>query len=587
VFVLGLRFDSVGDTSVTADVRIHEITILVADSLGAPIDSVFSNVTVADGDIEFGSLTGVIPEGIGSGAAQIPDVQPILPFPTGIIRIPLATPIVLPVNTSVSTDLRVAVLPNARHEWIRFRLDAGDSTLLPKARDVATDAPVAVSLAAPFEGPAIRLASRASGLVARPVAVPNASAFPGTAGVPLLSFSCRHPGGPGEADVALYALTLQISDDLGAPQVAGRRLLSLTAFADGVAIGSVNVAESDVTRPTIPIASPFLIAAGDSAWITVRTTIRGIAEPGRVRASIDRVDVDARDANEGTSIAPTPEGATFPFGSALLTILALPLDPIATFHDRAPVTVAQGAREVPLAELILANPPTDDAGGVGLESIRFALSDSDGRELDAASLFASTRVIAGGSVVASSGPPDAPCCLTFEGPLEIAPGDSVVLTIDGDLLDAPAAAAFRLTLADSGVVFASVGAGTNAPRARAAAGQSFPFATGLIGIAAPRFSESLSNYPNPFAAGREATRFLFFMPEPGDVEIAIYTAFGEPVTRIALRNVSGPAMTPQIVWDGRNADGDAVLSGVYVADVRVHYASGRSESALRKVAVLR
>jgi flagellar hook assembly protein FlgD len=77
------------------------------------------------------------------------------------------------------------------------------------------------------------------------------------------------------------------------------------------------------------------------------------------------------------------------------------------------------------------------------------------------------------------------------------------------------------------------------------------------------------------------------MPEPGDVEIAIYTAFGEPVTRIALSNVSGPAMTPQIAWDGRNADGDAVLSGVYVADVRVRYASGRSESALRKVAVLR
>jgi hypothetical protein len=587
VLVLGLWFESVGDTSVTADVRIHEIAVLIADSLGAPVDSVFSAVTLVDGNIEFGSLTGVIPEGIAGGAAQIPDVQPILPFPTGIIRLPLATPIVLPVNTSVSADLRVSVLPAARHEWIRFRLDAGDPTLLPKARDVATDAPVAVNLAAPFEGSAIRLTSRASGLVVAPIALPNASVFPGASGIPLLSFSCRHPGEPGEADIALRALALQISDDLGAPQVAGLRLLSLSAFADGVSIGSVNVAESEATRATIPISSPLPIAAGDSTQILVRTTVRGIAQPGRVRASIDRGDLDVRDANEGTPIAPAPEDATFPFGSALLTILALPLDPIASFHDRAPVTVAQGAREVPLAELILANPPTDDAGAVALESIRFELSDSDGRPLDAASLFASTRVLAGGSVVASSGPPDAPCCLTFEGPLAIAPGDSAILTIDADLLAAPAVTSFRLTLADSGVVFANAGAGTNPPRARAAAGQSFPFATGLIGIAAPRFSESLSNYPNPFAAGREETRFLFFMPEPGDVEIAIYTAFGEPVTRIAVSNVSGPAMTPEIAWDGRNADGDAVLSGVYVADVRVRYASGRSESALRKVAVLR
>ena len=254
VLVLGLRFESAGDTSVTADVRIYEVAILVADSLGAPIDSVFSDVTLADGDIEFGNLSGVIPEGIPGGAAwRSDDVQPVLPYATGIIRLPLATPIVLPVNTSVTADLRVSVLPDARAEWIRFRLDTGDSTLLPKARDVGTDAPVAVDLAAPFDGPAIRLTSRASGLVAAPIGVPNASVFPGAAGVPLLSFSCRHPGEPGEADVALHALTLQIMDDLGAPQVAGRRLLSLTAFADGVPIGTLGVAESDSTRATIPI----------------------------------------------------------------------------------------------------------------------------------------------------------------------------------------------------------------------------------------------------------------------------------------------------------------------------------------------
>ncbi|MFN0149292.1 MAG: DNRLRE domain-containing protein [bacterium] len=587
VFVLGLRFASAGDTNVTADVRIHEVTLLVTDSLGEFIDSVFSDVTIEDGEIEYGDLSGFIPGGV-IAAVSTPDgdARPILPLAKGIIRIPLTTPIVLPVNTNVPVQLRIDVLPGATAEYVRFELDGGDSTLLPQARDVATDTPIRVGLAAPFRGPAIRVATPASGLLATPIVLSDSAVYPGAAGVPLLSFSCRNPGDPSEADVALTAISLDVTDDFGAPQPTGRRLLSLSAFADGVPVGSVGVAESDASRARIPFTAPLLIAPGDSARIDVRTTIRGIAERGRLRASLGGDDLELRDANDLRLIVPVAGAAAFPFGSALITILAAPLDPIASFRDRAPVTAARGALAVPLGELVLVNPPAEGSGGVSLESIDFIISDSEGRTLDPASLFSATRVVDVRTTV-SSHPADAMGSLIFPNSLVIAPGDSITLLFEGDLLGESAANAFRLTVADTGVTFASVIQGANPPRARAAAGHSFPFSTGLVGIASPRFAESLSNYPNPFAAGREETRFLFYMPEPGEIEIAIYTPLGEPVARIAPAGVTGAGMVPAIAWDGRNADGETVLSGVYLADVRVRFLSGRSESALRKVAVLR
>ena len=42
----------------------------------------------------------------------------------------------------------------------------------------------------------------------------------------------------------------------------------------------------------------------------------------------------------------------------------------------------------------------------------------------------------------------------------------------------------------------------------------------------------------------------------------------------------------EVVWDGRNGDGNSVLSGVYIGSVELNYEKGGRDHAVHKIAVL-
>ncbi|MBM3321312.1 MAG: VCBS repeat-containing protein [Candidatus Eisenbacteria bacterium] len=101
------------------------------------------------------------------------------------------------------------------------------------------------------------------------------------------------------------------------------------------------------------------------------------------------------------------------------------------------------------------------------------------------------------------------------------------------------------------------------------------------GIAAdtnlPRAYRLLPNAPNPF---NPATRLFFEMPEAGMVDVSIYDVSGRLVSVLA----SGfrPAGRHDVAWDGRDAAGGDVPSGVYFARMTA------GESAIvRKLLLLR
>jgi hypothetical protein len=565
VRALRLHLRSVGDSTVATDVRVVDVAFAVGDSSGIASDAaLLSRVTIADQQIVYADRASPILEG-------------------GTLRVALATPILLPVNTEVTADVTVAIAAGTSQRQVRFRIADAHR---PSARDAASGAPVPVRLVGPFEGSLLRVESRPPALAARAQPLAGRAVYPGTAGVALARLAFRHAGAAEEASIVVSSLRVRATDDLGNPQALGTRLLSVSAVRSASTIGSANVAENLSPSATVPLSTPVLLAPGDSAEVELRATVRGVAAPGRVRLWIDGDGIAASDANEGAAVALAASDVPPPFGSAILSVLAPPADPIASFRDRTPATVARGAHAVPVAFVSVTNPDGDDAGSIDVASIRLGLEDATGAPLNPAALFAETRAL-DGAAVAASGAGGAADRLVLDPPRAIAPGETLVLAIEADLLDAPAASGFRVTLADSAIAIARPGDGIAAPAVRAAAGESFPFATGRVGIIAPAFIGSVSNYPNPFAAGREETRFLFHLPEPALIDIAIYTALGEPVATVARALRFGAGTIAPLAWDGRNADGEVVLSGVYLAEVRVRYDSGRSESALRKVAVLR
>ena len=80
---------------------------------------------------------------------------------------------------------------------------------------------------------------------------------------------------------------------------------------------------------------------------------------------------------------------------------------------------------------------------------------------------------------------------------------------------------------------------------------------------APQAFALAQNAPNPFNSN---TVIRFALPQPSQVELAIYNLLGQPVAVLA----QGPsaAGTFSVRWDGRDQAGQAVASGVYLYQLR-------------------
>ena len=108
--------------------------------------------------------------------------------------------------------------------------------------------------------------------------------------------------------------------------------------------------------------------------------------------------------------------------------------------------------------------------------------------------------------------------------------------------------------------------GSGATMARMAKGDELNFAEALREARAYASGESHrpeafrleAGYPNPFA---QQTTISFALPEAAEVRLAIYDALGRKVRQlVASRHEAGQH---QVIWDGKNASGQAVSNGMY------------------------
>jgi hypothetical protein len=124
-------------------------------------------------------------------------------------------------------------------------------------------------------------------------------------------------------------------------------------------------------------------------------------------------------------------------------------------------------------------------------------------------------------------------------------------------------------------------------RIEPAAGKVFPFWTEAGHFAALDLAASYANFPNPFAAGREETRFVYALQEDGRVTLRVLTVRGETVITLLDQAWRGAGLHQEDAWNGRNGREAVVRNGVYIAELVVRYAGGSEQKVLRKVAVVR
>ena len=73
----------------------------------------------------------------------------------------------------------------------------------------------------------------------------------------------------------------------------------------------------------------------------------------------------------------------------------------------------------------------------------------------------------------------------------------------------------------------------------------------------------MANFPNPFNA---QTAIVYQVPEATRVELTIFNLMGQQVSTL-VNAVQSPAAY-QVLWDGTDASGTAVGSGVYLYRMR-------------------
>jgi hypothetical protein len=98
----------------------------------------------------------------------------------------------------------------------------------------------------------------------------------------------------------------------------------------------------------------------------------------------------------------------------------------------------------------------------------------------------------------------------------------------------------------------------------------------------PTVYELNQNYPNPF---NPSTTISYGIPFVSDVSLEIYNVLGQRV-RVLVSEKQPPAFY-DIVWDGRNDQGAAVASGVYVYRMAARGSNGESYVQTRKMLFVR
>jgi len=74
------------------------------------------------------------------------------------------------------------------------------------------------------------------------------------------------------------------------------------------------------------------------------------------------------------------------------------------------------------------------------------------------------------------------------------------------------------------------------------------------------------NFPNPF--NRE-TDFVFYLTQPGQVKISIYTIRGLRIKTVTDHTILSPGFH-QISWDGYDDFGDEIGRGIYLYKIQVN-----------------
>jgi len=470
-----------------------------------------------------------------------------------------------------------------------MRLQLADSSSFD-ARDANTGAPLPVVYGSlPVTGPTMTVEAPAetAGIGATPLL--PASVPVGAVDVPAMRLTLSHPGPAESGPIRLDTIRLECRDGGGGPLVPATFLDAVRAVVAGSVVGNLTAPAASGGEVAIPVSGVSVPPFGQ-VTLEIRADLPVTAPASLFSMILNDDGVDLVDANLGSPLpAEAASGTEFPFTTGFTQLRTPARDLVVSLTEAMPAVLAADGGTIEVARVRLRNPAAPTAGDILLDRFVVRAADDDLATVPLGAMVTTVQAWVGDSLWA-------------ETPLDVA--DETALLVAADSLavtpNADVEVAFRITLPDVETTggfrlgFDATGIGVVQPMSQlltvsvlAEEGSAFPLWTETGHFSGVTLADSYSNFPNPFAAGRDETRLAFYLRDAATVSLKVYTIRGEIVKTLLDGVPLGAGLHQDTTWDGRNGRGTTVLNGVYLAEIAVSFDDGGSERILRKIAVVR
>jgi hypothetical protein len=437
----------------------------------------------------------------------------------------------------------------------------------------------------PFVSDRIVFQAPASGLLAEfeeraPVAI-----LPSSSAVEIMHVVLTHQDTTVASPLRLDSLAFQFVTPSGNAVYPGDYFstLFITHAGDTAAIETSLSSISSVVE--CPLSNPITVAPSSMDSFTVLIDTKGLFSPTQVEIRIERDNLAIYDVNDGSRTSSII--GVFPFVAGPIS-LQLPSDQVlAGLISRLPANLTTQATGVDVLDLVIENNDPTGHTAVEMRALHIIAQDAKGVTLNPAQLVSGATLVVGDSTLSGIvGPAD----ILFNLPaslVSVQSGASDTLAVRVDLQSSMSNANFRFAITDTSAVDA-VDAVTGTPAAVGTInGVGYPLTTNWTHVLGTDMAAAYTNYPNPFAAGRQTTTITYLLTEVSTVSLKLYTLWGAPVRTLVDRMTMGPGLYQDVTWDGKNSDGDTVNNGVYYLLLEIRDVKGVSYEFRRKVGVIR
>lgn len=508
----------------------------------------------------------------------------LAPIPNaGAFTLPLTDPVRVPANAQVPLRILADIAGDAPYAEVQVSLA---DTMSFRARDRQSRDPVPVRLeAGVVRGNRLRIERPVDQLTCGSLARLPDRLVLGTSEVQALEATFAHPGDPLSANAVIEAISLECRDGQFLRLVPSEYVDAVRVYSDGRLVGERRGFPPTTGAFQIPI-DVVTVAPGGTARIALRIDFAAAAPTGTFQMIGETGGMIGRDANSGLRVPILPEDGSEPALFSGLTRLQLPARLLAVgLESTMPPLLAAGDIPVMAGKLRLSNPATDAAGDIAVEGIVLRLSDRAFAPISAASVDRIFGEVSGEELSAAASSQESAVVLNFAQPISVPAGETIEIPIGLVPGSAEQLGSLRLGVDAEDVLVVQPTGALFRIAVATEAGTSFPLWTSAAQIEANDLRGSFSNYPNPFAAGRETTTFVWFLPTESRVELRLWTLSGDRVATL-YEGSMGRGLHQLIQWDGRNGKGGVVTNGSYIAELAVVSSQG-SETVRRKVAVVR